>query len=214
MVGHALVILCKLALKCKCDDVKIIPLWEFFLFIFIRLSYAFCSDTSKQCVCPPEFTGPHCEFLKVLVDNEKLPHAEKSIADNESKTSEGNHGGTIGLVLGMGAFALGIIGLLVQRQRRRNRNQHLSMNDLYYMKPRFPVENQADITMDMDEDAEFILQDVTLTWIRTTQAVHVQYRKALLSILRWEHILYIVVGMRRAKPPLFSMSSNHIEIEY
>jgi len=78
-----------------------------------------CSD-SGECICPPEFGGPHCEFLKALMQEKTSYVVVTSERGNPDSRGSEDHP-TTGIALGISAlfFAL-VLALLAIRQKRRN----------------------------------------------------------------------------------------------
>jgi len=121
-----------------------------------------------ECLCPPEFSGPHCEFLKALADKQNTPHTVVDSAVND-EINKGGANPPIGLGLFLCAVAVAVVmGIVVKRKRRkRGRYNSDESNEFSYDKSVFPLTptgyhgNDEDDELGFDE--EYVLQDVVLT---------------------------------------------------
>jgi hypothetical protein len=126
-----------------------------------------CSDSGK-CICPPEFDGPHCEFLKALMKENTFHVVVTSEGGNPDSRGSEDHPST-GIATGISALFLALVALLAIRQKRRNtgvddlsvlnHGDHFSLSYSGYGGNSF--DNQGSRAVDGDED--FVLQEVSLT---------------------------------------------------
>lgn len=129
-------------------------------------------QVSGECICPPEFTGPHCEFLKVLVEKQNKPHSflEKN-PEVETKHQEerDGHQPIVPLLLGLAVASTLIFGVWF-RKRNRGVNRDCgrsSSRRLKHPNPVFPLAslgcNNSSSLEGESSDDEYTFHDVPLT---------------------------------------------------
>jgi len=124
-------------------------------------------ESEGECICPPEFTGPHCEFLKVLMDKQYI--AEDDQQWNQGIDMKGtdveNASSSAPLILGLVVVAAFISAVLWKR-RQSSISRGYSSQSYSYGQPAFPLSPSgyrgSDGGASMD-DEEYVLQDVSLT---------------------------------------------------
>lgn len=124
-----------------------------------------------ECICPPEFTGPHCEFLKVLVDMQDFTHY---IAEDDQKMNQGidmkgtdveKASSSAPLILGLVVIAA-FISAIFWKRRQSTTSRGYSSQSYFYEQPEFPLTPsgyRGDDGGASVEDDEYIFQDVSLT---------------------------------------------------
>ena len=134
----------------------------------------FLLHSDGECICPPEFTGPHCEFLKVLVDMQDFTHY---IAEDDQKMNQGidmkgtdveKASSSAPLILGLVVIAA-FISAIFWKRRQSTTTRGYSSQSYFYEQPEFPLTPsgyRGDDGGASVEDDEYIFQDVSLTWWR------------------------------------------------
>lgn len=126
-----------------------------------------------ECICPPEFTGPHCEFLKVLVEKQYKPHSVLESGDvkprDNGRPDRNNH-----VPISLGLLSITTLAFSIW-WKKRNKSNHEQNNvapsrRMNHSNPVFPVHCSPGYSDDIfyqnddgesDDDCSF--HDVTLT---------------------------------------------------
>ena len=127
-----------------------------------------------DCVCPPEFTGPHCEFLKALTEGQNNPHVVITIPTNPDWVIEGDgiNGGESDssfFALIFGSLALILLAFFFVAFRRNKRRSYRGNAPIGTPSSgdSFPLPLGAGYYGDHEEDGfdddDYVFQDVLLT---------------------------------------------------
>jgi len=124
-------------------------------------------EGSDNCICPPEFKGPHCEFLAALVNKHSGPQfgaldVGLSIGNKiRPETKEGGTGMELGLAVGLSIFVLAGILLLVKKNRMHRRyGARTQIPTSVGNEARFPVLANH---LHADDDDVYELRDVVIS---------------------------------------------------
>lgn len=126
---------------------------------------------SGECICPPEFAGPHCEFLKVLVEKQHQPHSileSEGVKPQEEQAGRPDGNNHIPLALGLVSITTLVVSVWWKKKSKSNRaqfnvtsNRHLNQPSPAF--PLSPLGYSDDHFHDGESDDEFSFQDVALT---------------------------------------------------
>jgi len=128
-------------------------------------------EATGDCICPPEFTGPHCEFLKVLVDNQDVTHTVSEDDQILSKgidtkgTENNQERSPTPLTLSLVGIAA-ILSIVWWKRRQAAISRRESSESYSYEQSIFPLSPTGYHGNDGDNsfnEEEYVLQDVTLT---------------------------------------------------
>lgn len=151
-----------------CVDTETVPLSNAAANYITRISNHFVPlhSSTGECMCPPEFAGPHCEFLKLLFDNtifEGDQNTNKGIDTTGTERNMSNPSTAIILSL-VGCAAL-LSAVWWKRRQSADYRDETSLS-YSYEQPVFPLASTGyhgnDVHDAFDEE-EYVLQDVTLT---------------------------------------------------
>lgn len=113
-------------------------------------------STHSGCRCPPEFEGPHCEYLKGMSpDAAEEPHLTSSYAAVPMAASIKSSGNGVFAYVGIFvAAAMSIFGLVVMAQYRKRSRRHRDIVDDHVDQTPIRVRIFSD-----DENLESMLED-------------------------------------------------------
>lgn len=127
---------------------------------------------SGDCVCPPEFTGPHCEFLKKLlyaqIDPNEHPDEMITVPPQPDSTLNRNNNLAIGIGIGISVLVLAVVVGFVAKRRKIKNADHKHFSAITNGYP-YPLsysgygKNTFDDDLALDDEEEFVLQEVCLT---------------------------------------------------
>lgn len=126
-----------------------------------------------ECICPPEFTGPHCEFLKVLVEKQHKPHSileSEGVKPQEHGSRPDRNNYVPLLLLGLVSITTLIFSIWWRKKNKSNHvhNQVTHGRHLNHPSSVFPLSplgytSDNNFYHDGESDDEFSFQDVALT---------------------------------------------------
>lgn len=135
--------------------------------MFVYYTFYLFHISSDDCICPPEFKGPHCEFLAALVNNHSGPQfgtLDTGVSGNKTNTElkKGGIGTELSIAVGLSICVLAGILLLVVTKTRSHRRYgaRTRIPSSPGTESRFPVLANH---LHIDDDDVYELRDVVIS---------------------------------------------------